>query len=110
MAKHMILPTSATMKSLIWNTLPAGTTKFSKGTTAHRITNAASHAMRARPANKGAGCGRSASVAWEELSAIGSGLRAAALHRKNALGALLDEDDDKHQHRNFGQHRASPAL
>jgi hypothetical protein len=98
------------MKSLIWNTLPAGTTKFSKGTTAHRITNAANHVMRARPANKGAGCGRSASVAGQVLSAMAAGLRAAALHRKNALRAFLDEHNDEDQHRNFGEHGACPAF
>src|SRR4249920_1769965 len=46
-------------------------------------------------------------ILWERLM---SGFRDAPLQREQALRTLLDEDDDEHQDRDFGEHGARPAF
>src|SRR6185369_6678055 len=92
----MILPTSDTLKSDMWNTLSFGTTRLSRGATAQTSTSAATTPPQPRGPNK----------APAPDLCIGK----PPFQREHALGALLDEDDDEHQDRDLGQHRARDPL
>src|SRR6185436_21120973 len=92
----MILPISETLKSDMWNMLSFGTTRFSSGATAQISTSAAITPPQPRDPNSAPGA----------ALCIGK----PPLEREHALRPLLDEDDDEHQHRDLGQHRAGDAF
>src|SRR5450830_697342 len=114
----MILPMSATAYSLRCRALSTGTSRLSAGATAQTTIRASRKAPQPAPDSNGAGGGRvNDEEVREELVMImvmecapGSGFGGAALHREDALRALLDEDDDEHQHRDLGQHGPGDAF
>src|SRR6218665_2786003 len=109
----MILPTRPTAKSLRWNTLSAGTTRFSTGATTSTATSAANTPNQLFSDRKRVGATGIAVIGRTALMVRvgrGSGFGAAALHREDALRALLDEDDDEDQHHDLGEHRTGPAF
>src|SRR5665213_1029806 len=120
----MILATSCTAKSLTWKMLSAGTSRLpigtSTATTASAIVTPAQPRM---PSSRPGGCaaiGAGCAAVGAGCAAIGAGntalivrpsrFGAPTLHREQARGLSLDEDDDDDQHEDLRQHRAGNAF
>jgi hypothetical protein len=81
----MILATSATAKSLRWNTLPLGTARFRTGTNAHNTISAISHAPQPVRVIKGFFAGkRNLEVISRALQTSNKGKRSEAHSRNTA--------------------------
>src|ERR1700712_2405617 len=120
----MIFATSCTANSEAWKAFPSGTTRFSTGTITATTTSASTTAPQLLPESRprgGMSClvgevppttgrdsGAGESTAFMKSSSSRFG--AAALHREDALRALLDEDDDEDEHHDLGEHGALPAF
>src|ERR1700682_4138622 len=107
----MILPSSVTVKSEMWNALAAGAARVPNGNTMNS-TNAArqnaAHTGRERARCEFAAL--PAGFSGAKPTDMASRFNGAALERKQALRPLLDEDHDEDQNRDLGEHGARPRL
>src|SRR5260221_8297443 len=98
----MILPNNVTQYAETWNGLSAGTARLSSGiTTKTAIQHSARIAHPRGPYRRRPD---------PPVDAFTSRVLRAALEGEHALRPFLDEENDEHQYRDLGEHRALPRL
>src|ERR1700733_3583613 len=106
----MIFPTSVSAYAERWNGLPSGTSMEQIGTSARTATTTKIRIRQETGLNIGCRVGRISCCEGSTVTVFISNLHAAAFQGEQAPRALLNEQNDQHQDRDFCQNRTPEWL